>query len=188
MIQATQLDGTWCCALDSIWGSRSTAPGQGKVATCGRASSLCLEEQASRQCQRDSSRLAKGVRETTKGLCRQYAARELTTPQCPVLMHLVRVAPTTSDTQRQKDQSGMVMATQSRRPPRLYVEKASSFYASGCSLDYLAGGSCWILGNSTTPTRVQGLDTPTSALSSETRNLLITCHRDPPSHAIRFLS
>ena len=125
MIQATQLDGTWCCALDSIWGSRSTAPGQGKVATCGRASSLCTEEQASRQCQQDSSRLAKGVRETTKGLRRQRAAGELTTPQCPVLMHLVRVAPTTRLQDRRIIRDGDGDAV--KASAKTSWEKASSF-------------------------------------------------------------
>ena len=114
------------------------------------------EEQASRQCQQDSSRLAKGVRKTTKGLRRQCAAGELTTPQCPVLMHLVRVAPTTrQDFDRRS--SGMVTATQSRRPPRLRGRRLRAS-PSGCNLDCLLVDPAGSRASSTTPTRVQGLE------------------------------
>ena len=114
------------------------------------------EEQASRQCQQDSSRLAKGVRKTTKGLRHQCAAGELTTPQCPVLMHLVRVAPMIrQDFDRRS--SGMVMATQSRRPPRLRGRRLRAS-PSGCCLDTSLVDPAGSRASSTSPTRVQGLE------------------------------
>ena len=101
------------------------------------------EEQASRQCQQDSSRLAKGVRKTTKGLRRQCAAGELTTPQCPVLMHLVRVAPTTTRLRQKIIRDGDGDAVKASA-------KTSREKASGLSIrlqpGLSAGGSCWIPG------------------------------------------
>ena len=110
------IQGTSCCALDSIWGSQSTAPSKGKVATCGRAPLLCTAEQASRQCQQDSSRLAKGVARPSRVYVISARSGELTNHQCPVLMHLIRVTPP----QLRRKISGWWWRRKSRRPPRLH--------------------------------------------------------------------